>query len=738
MDEQPPASEASNSDRSTTPSLPATTPLRSPLDAAIEQLLKERPSQNDDTYSSENREQGELLRTLHPFTECDSGDTLIVVNFPKGHASCAWEDWTSMRFIVHSQKLLATGSRVFANLLSPQEQARFFRRMEYTGESFSQRYVIDLTPSAEGDDLAAQLIELSLPLSVRDWWTSNERLGISQYLVSGHDDYCPRHTEMYTDCMKVDNFVKADVTLPGQTEQLPVLDLADIQIPECRAIDDYCPIRHRANIIRLILATQGHDIVLNSAPRVYTLTGIANIFDCTSVVRDSVCTWFIAEPNTAFIDINAEVAFKIAWTLQLANVTRAAFRILVTEKALDTLAVIPPPPGSKLTIFGRPRVDLPDDLQTVVQYAAHKFADRINQTLAQMRSDEFYDLLEIPDYRNLLEVGDLIRNCIAMSQSANQLTLSRCPSRGTILLNELLALHTTLHTKLLEYKNRMISDAMNTPPQVDQERNFDRDRRCYVPRTNWNPTANIYGGFSDAQRLLMPHFWETFSGYPNKITSPCHPTKFLTEDVVRYNSKIEESLMYLRLGNRNDILPGDLYFELYKFRENLAKALDREWIAWTKPDLEAPLVRTNHIVLALNDDEFQYLPLWAGGLDDGTGGVFEAVVPDADMGPIGPGPAYHTGDTVATDASSMSQSARTPSEGSTATLTAGRSLAAVFSHGGPTTTTRDGSSVGGSAVFVTAGSTVASTATLDEDEDFEFDDSDEFSEEAWSQVEEPI
>jgi len=36
-------------------------------------------------------------------------------------------------------------------------------------------------------------------------------------------------------------------------------------------------------------------------------------------------------------------------------------------------------------------------------------------------------------------------------------------------------------------------------------------------------------------------------------------------------------------------------------------------------------------LLCLNDNEWKYLPLWAGGLDDGTGGVFNdgVEVPDA-------------------------------------------------------------------------------------------------------------
>lgn len=56
-------------------------------------------------------------------------------------------------------------------------------------------------------------------------------------------------------------------------------------------------------------------------------------------------------------------------------------------------------------------------------------------------------------------------------------------------------------------------------------------------------------------------------------------------------------------------------------------------------------------LLCLNDDEYKYLPLWAGGNDDGSGGVFVPDVPPATHGPNGPGPSYHTGSTVNSRAS---------------------------------------------------------------------------------------
>ncbi|KAI9770564.1 MAG: hypothetical protein M1840_003154 [Geoglossum simile] len=48
-------------------------------------------------------------------------------------------------------------------------------------------------------------------------------------------------------------------------------------------------------------------------------------------------------------------------------------------------------------------------------------------------------------------------------------------------------------------------------------------------------------------------------------------------------------------------------------------------------------------LLSLDENEFKYLPLYAGGNDDGSGGVFDELIPNAVTGPIGPGPKYHIG-----------------------------------------------------------------------------------------------
>ena len=63
---------------------------------------------------------------------------------------------------------------------------------------------------------------------------------------------------------------------------------------------------------------------------------------------------------------------------------------------------------------------------------------------------------------------------------------------------------------------------------------------------------------------------------------------------------------------------------------------------------------TNTLV-CLEESEWKYLPLWAGGYDDGSGGVFADQLPTADLGFTTPGPGVHTGTTPANSLSTASE-----------------------------------------------------------------------------------
>lgn len=74
---------------------------------------------------------------------------------------------------------------------------------------------------------------------------------------------------------KVNHRVPGIVDVFGSAEQC---------VPSWRQIDDYCPIRHRAAIVRVLRAINGHDLLLNSAPRMWTVAQVAIYLEIPQVV----------------------------------------------------------------------------------------------------------------------------------------------------------------------------------------------------------------------------------------------------------------------------------------------------------------------------------------------------------------------------------------------------------------------------------------------------------------------
>ena len=58
-------------------------------------------------------------------------------------------------------------------------------------------------------------------------------------------------------------------------------------------------------------------------------------------------------------------------------------------------------------------------------------------------------------------------------------------------------------------------------------------------------------------------------------------------------------------------------------------------------------------LLNIDEEQWKYLPMWAGGSNDGSGGVFGGFAPPAPVGagPSGPGPSFHTGYSIGSRAS---------------------------------------------------------------------------------------
>ena len=65
-------------------------------------------------------------------------------------------------------------------------------------------------------------------------------------------------------------------------------------------------------------------------------------------------------------------------------------------------------------------------------------------------------------------------------------------------------------------------------------------------------------------------------------------------------------------------------------------------------------------LLCLTEDEYKFLPLWASGMDDGSGGAFQEEIPLIEKGPIGPEPSFHAGSTTNSMARDEDPGTKTP------------------------------------------------------------------------------
>ncbi|KAI0541066.1 hypothetical protein GGR58DRAFT_54353 [Xylaria digitata] len=560
-------------------------------------------------YVRQNCDQQQLQQLS---TTTTSGDTLIIVRFPVGDfTDCKGDKWETKVFLMESEQLLATGSSVFIKELSPEVQAQTRRRLK--GNYQVYKYVLDLTPQIEGDNSASEVAQLSLSHGVRDWWYSHSTLNVSKQLVYGHDDHCLNHL--------AELLSEDDASERKNTFSVPI-GIGNLKTPWRGNILDYCPIRHRVAILRLLETIRRGDLCLNSAPRTATMAVVAKHFDCVKVVKHHVLNWFLTEPNQNFIEINAEDALKYGWILELPAIVRPAFLVLVVERALEILdgqkvgiGILNKGPQS---IFGRPRGSITDEQQNCVEHAAQKLVQRTEELWDRLLSDEVHKYLAITTWpRNGAYASELCAHIHGIIRNA-------------------------AWTKDVAFDREILEN--------------DRNRARYVSAANLIPMKEIYADLSPTQRLLTTCFWRSLSNFANE----CSPPEPLT--------------------------PAD-------HRDFDTDAVRRQFVAgvyalsstWAWRNIEVKTDQTGPLVLGLSNEEFKFLPPWAGGQDDGTGRVYQADIPDAlHQFPIGPGPSYRTGETIPDDQTSTTvgdDGANTIKTGvSTATMTNGYSIGAVPSQ----------------------------------------------------------
>ncbi|KAJ4411721.1 hypothetical protein N0V85_003792 [Neurospora sp. IMI 360204] len=614
-----------------------------------------------------NHHFNELNLLMSRTTEDGEGNVLAVVTFPKNAdaIACNGSRWQTLWLRMSFPTLVGLSSSKINAMFDPRRQERMRRQLGMETLPPGIDYVLDFTPPTEGSELADLTAALWLPKMVKLWFLaghycpeeileSGHRTSIwdkrplasrsvSAMLALGHDDACRSLLQFCS--MDRSEWKPKDV--PGIVDVDPEAEEHSNYFPTFRRIPDYCGIRHRVAIMRVLHAINGNGLLLNSAARMWTVAQVAIHLEIPQVVVDPVTQWLIAPPNTKFVEICPERSFQLALALKIPCVLIAAFRILVSELAVDYAAPEPSPRRPALTWAQRRRDDYGDLPSDPVEYASHAFFERITGLLEMLRSNTVFDRIGTG-----LKEWDLLKQqtSIVHEQGSDELRTAH----GNLVQALVGAFHNIIQRCLR--KNAPLGPlASLTAAQRDH----------YISRHERDSLGHLYENLSHSQRVLTPFFWESLLSQSLPNPSGSGPLSLSTYNGYAIRTYADK---YTSLWRSANLPHPDFQPEPANRSNHFTKRLNEFNIHQFETEVFAALPSLCHRVLgkgyneepfqfflsdhlllpSLTSPEMDFLPIWAGGLDDGSGGVFQDAIPPAEMGPSEPGPAYHTGYTIPT------------------------------------------------------------------------------------------
>ena len=631
--------------------------------------------------------------------------------------------------LMRKRTLLSFGLAFFEKLFGPTYQHRIIRRRHLVGKlPPNVKYVIDLTPPAEGEEAVLLMTELCCSDGVRKWFLASNRWGISGSLVGGREDYIPTPRFQNPDSAAASNPLGQVQREQGTSSQ------GIMNLPL-----DYSPIRHRSAIERVLAAMQGLDPKLDSAPKVWTTFAVAKYFGIiNSPLTDYIVRWLRVTPNSYFLEVMPEVSLKIADGLQCHDLCRDVFAILVGEEALASFhRRVDKNFGNRLSVYGRKKDDLPETYQTSIEYASKAFADRIMGLFSFLVDDNMNWFEYLPEFQKLALDGPLSFN------AANELLAVR----STLQLYVRGAIHKVLCTDYISMPNfeegqvgaddllpteswasiwmtllphervltRSFWKALEACNLFAGQTNFDigHDRHQYWPMEQISAvevelrncgtmesvkTADMEDMVARLNRLSVfnSNGLEASVEDNNPAKGSRHTMPWKHINSLSRNSKLKNDVPELQLGStsldclssdywwehdstdnllpaKKEILnlvsaqlavnaedhsigessravgmePGERFFNLPRFFTQVKRYLGTVSTrmlalpdaATRKQTLELGLTDT---LVCLTSSEWKFLPLWAGGNNDGSGGVFNDDVPLSHTGFSTAGPGVRT------------------------------------------------------------------------------------------------
>jgi len=239
------------------------------------------------TEYAHSRDMSEILTAQGEYSQLEGGDVWIHINtHAPGQTSLTCERFPfphKIRMKYKSSVLRASGFELFTRLLDDEGyQMRMLRRLRKENENIPKglKFILDLGPSKDEEGRMEHLAALSLPPGIIRWYNAARGPTSAPYQAAGgHDDSCS--------CWKLKGrSEQAEEAMARAEDVQATKHVAMIRsiwdhhlLPGIRDIPEYCEIRHAANVVRLLRAMDGKGLLLDSAPRVFTIAGLARIFE---------------------------------------------------------------------------------------------------------------------------------------------------------------------------------------------------------------------------------------------------------------------------------------------------------------------------------------------------------------------------------------------------------------------------------------------------------------------------
>jgi hypothetical protein len=478
---------------------------------------------------------------------------------------------------------------------------------------------------------------------------------------------------------------------------------------------EYSASRHREGVEHILHVLEGLSPNLYTPCKLWTFFALAQIFDVASVpaICDRIASWFYELNNVRFVELHPDVAYRVACGIKSSSLCQDAFVELVGDEALLYLIRATPFEATASTeslVRSRMRDVLDDTEVQRIEYASKSFGDYIIRCFLHLAGSEMPWLADIAEFQKLTRH---LQHYPADQEFVFQfmLTLKEfirdriygalCRARDTnrsFLVNPLLGRSENPYQRHPFDWKKMILQRLIGKEFWTSLTNIDLWQTEELRTGGHSSIAEIVDGslaFGDETAASIRHVSIT------EFRQMRHRFNELVK--MRAQERQEEEALAVQLAGRHVVmevttclnarlpqyseevgssskngpflspisapnpspsvppgspLPANSGATAGFFSDSAFKIKVHSFIGnYALEMLQVPTTATirhelTDTLTCLTYNEFQYLPLWAGGNDDGTGGVFtELIIPSMDANGFSGGPAVHTGSGTSTNES---------------------------------------------------------------------------------------